>query len=253
MTIRSWANPSTWTGYTPHIEFAQVDIEKAISFALEAQPETKPDGRSKCQQLRDLRVGKLGEIAFRKWVISRGRRPLGDKHMFRVWKGWEQVDKHDFQTVKGKTIDVKTYDLRKIPSRGRLMDFYVEVCVNPNETEAYIMGYATAADIVPRRPGIMRRRQRRESRDVWLTIYRDAVKMEPSSKQKKIIAEMGDFCFINGKLRNIDDFLRNFPPLGEPAGSSSRLMVCWLLLAVITILAVLTPLSQVFHRLLLNF
>ena len=103
--------------------------------------------------------------------------------MFRVWKGWEQVDKHDFQTVKGKTIDVKTYDLRKVQSRGRLMDFYVEVCVNPNETEAYIMGYATAADIGPRRPGIMRRRQRRESPDVWLTIYRDAVKMDPSSKQ----------------------------------------------------------------------
>jgi len=77
-------NRTVWSGRQPRIEFTQVDIEKATSFALEALPETDPDGRTNCQHLRDLRVGKLGEIAFRKWVISRGRRPLGDKHMFRV-------------------------------------------------------------------------------------------------------------------------------------------------------------------------
>ena len=204
MTTPGRGNRTTRTGDTPHIELTQADLAKATSFALEAQPETNPDGRNKCEHLRNLRVGKLGEIAFRKWVISRGRRPLGDKHMFRVWKGWGNVDKHDFKTVKGKTIDVKTYDLRKVQLWGRVMDFYVETCVNPNETGAYIMGYATAADISPRR-------QRKESRDAWLIIYRDAVKMESTSEQRKIIAEMDDSCFTDGELRNIDDFLNHFP------------------------------------------
>ena len=237
MATPSWANRTMWTGDTPHIEFTQADIEKATSFALEAQPETNPDGRTNCQHLRDLRVGKLGEIAFRKWVISRGRRPLGDKHMFRVWKGWGNVDQHDFKTLKGKTIDVKTFDLRSVQPWGRIMDFYVEIRVSPKETGAHIMGYATRADILLRRPS-------KEFRDAvtWLTIYRDAMKMEPTTEQKKIIAEIDDSCFTDGKLCNIEDLLNHFPPLGEPASSPSGLIVCLLFLAAITILAVLTSL-----------
>ena len=236
MTTPGWANRTTWTGDTPHIELTQADLKKATSFALEAQPETNPDSRTKCEHLRNLRVGKLGEIAFRKWVISRGRRPLGDRHMFRVWKGWGNVDKHDFKTLKGKTIDVKTFDLRSVRPWGRIMDFYVEARVNPNETGAYIMGYASGADILWPRQG-------EESRDAWLIIYRDAVKMDPTTEQSKITTEIDDSCFTDGELRNIEDLLSHFPPLGEPASSPSGLIVYWLLLAAFTIWAALTFLS----------
>ena len=216
------------TGDNPYIEFTQADIERATSFALKALSETNPDGRATGRHLRDLRVGKLGEIAFRKWVMSRGRRPLGDKHMFQVWKGWGNVDQYDFKTLKGKRIDVKTFDLRsKRLTMGRIMDFYVEVRVSPKETGAHIMGYVTSADT-------LLRGQSREFRDAWLTLYHHAVKMEPTTEQRKITAEIDDSSFTDGKLRNIEHLLNHFPPLGEPASSQWELTVCFTILAMVS-------------------
>jgi len=115
------------------------------------------------------------------------------------------------------------------------MDFYVEIRLSPKETGAYIMGYATRADILSRR----RKGELREY-VTWLTIYRDAVKREPTPEQRKIIAEIDDSCFTDSELRDIEDLLNHFPPLGEPASSPTGRLVWLLLLAAVTILAALT-------------
>ena len=55
-----------------------------------------------------MRVGKLGEIAFAKFLSDHGKALLGTEDMFTVWSDTHTVDEMDFQTTDGKTIDVKT-------------------------------------------------------------------------------------------------------------------------------------------------
>ena len=55
-----------------------------------------------------MRVGKLGEIAFAKFLSDHGKALLGTEDMFTVWSDTHTVDAMDFQTTDGKTIDVKT-------------------------------------------------------------------------------------------------------------------------------------------------
>lgn len=52
-------------------------------------------------------VGKLGEIAFKKFLEEKGKIVPSDE-MFAVYEGESNVDSFDFITKSGKTVDVKT-------------------------------------------------------------------------------------------------------------------------------------------------
>ena len=131
------------------ITFTADDIAKATKFAKDVATYNRRNV-STPQQIRDNRIGKLGEIAFAHFLEARGKKRLGDEDMFTVWSDTRKVDKKDFETADGKTIDIKTasrhfhsniyvpYDqYEKQPK-----DYYVGVRISEDEKEGTIVGYA---------------------------------------------------------------------------------------------------------------
>jgi len=83
-------------------------------------------------------AGKLGEVAFFRYLESMGINPGEFENMFVVFDGETNVDKFDFKTKQGFTIDVKTavFENHKrlvVPNdqfRNMPKDFYVGVKLN---------------------------------------------------------------------------------------------------------------------------
>ena len=107
------------------------------------------------EQIRDNRVGKLGEIAFGSFLESHGKKRLGDEDMFTVWSDTRRVDKKDFETADGETIDVKTasrsYHSRILVPSDQYEDqpkhYYVGVRISEDERTGEIMGYAIHGEL----------------------------------------------------------------------------------------------------------
>ena len=136
------------------IEFTPDEIAKATKFSEEVETHNRRSVSSP-EQIRDNRIGKLGEIAFGRFLRERGKKTLGNKDMFTVWPGTRKVDKKDFETTDGKTIDIKTasksfHSRILVPSdqyEFQAKDYYVGVRISEDERTATIIGYAIHGEL----------------------------------------------------------------------------------------------------------
>ena len=136
------------------IEFTRDEIAKAAQFAEEVATYNRREVSSP-EQIRDNRIGKLGEIAFANFLEANGKQRLGDEDMFTVWSDTRKVDKRDFLTSDGKTIDIKTaskhfHSRILVPSdqyEDQAKHYYVGVRISEGEKTATIMGYAIHGEL----------------------------------------------------------------------------------------------------------
>ena len=140
------------------ITFTRDDITRATEFARRSAPTTyNRRGESPERHERNSRIGKLGEIAFAKFLRENGKELTGSEEMFTVWEDIYEVDKMDFQTSDGKTIDVKTasesfHTRILVPHdqyRRQRKDYYVGVRIFPGEETAEVIGFAEWAELEP--------------------------------------------------------------------------------------------------------
>ena len=135
----------------PIIRFTDEDQAKARAFARAAAQHTfNRRNVSQEEQERDIYVGKLGEIALARLMAERRKALRGSDDMFTVWNDTRAVDRMDFQTTDGGTVDVKTASL---PHHSRILvpydqylqqrkDFYVGVRIHQDGGSATIEGFA---------------------------------------------------------------------------------------------------------------
>ena len=140
------------------ITFTRNDIERAAEFARRSAPTTYNRRRESPERHeRNTRIGKLGEIAFAKFLSANGKALSGSEDMFTVWSDTHRVDEMDFLTSDGKTIDVKTasesfHTRILVPHdqyRRQPKDYYVGVRIFSGETTAEIIGFAAWAELTP--------------------------------------------------------------------------------------------------------
>lgn len=140
------------------ITFSRDDIAKATEFAKRSAPTTfNRRGELPIRHERNSRIGKLGEIAFAKFLRAHGKAILGSRDMFTVWSDTHRVDAMDFQTSDGKTIDIKTasesYHTRiLVPHdqyRHQRKDYYVGVRIFGGEVTAEVIGFAAWEELEP--------------------------------------------------------------------------------------------------------
>ena len=140
------------------ITFTRNDITKATEFARRAAATTfNRRGESPVRHERNSRIGKLGEIAFAKFLGENGKSLAGSEDMFTVWDDTHEVDTMDFQTSDGKTIDVKTasesYHTRILVPydqyQNQRKDYYVGVRIFAGEVTAEVLGFAAWAELEP--------------------------------------------------------------------------------------------------------
>ena len=110
--------------------------------------------------MRDIRVGKLGELAWLRYLQGNGKAVQGAELMF-----VNTPDAKDFATGSGASIDIKTaskpYHQRILVPKDQFeddpKDYYVGVGMDEETPRATILGYATRADLsaggARKRPG----------------------------------------------------------------------------------------------------
>ena len=140
------------------IEFTADEIAKATEFGQKSAASIfNRRGKSMVRHQRNNRIGKLGEIAFARFLTDNGKALLGSEDMFTVWDNIYKVDRMDFQTSDGKTIDVKTasenYHTRILVPydqyQNQRKDFYVGVRIFVGEMIAEVIGFAVWKELVP--------------------------------------------------------------------------------------------------------
>ena len=140
----------------PPVGFTREDLKAACAFAQGAAAHTyNRRGVNRQEQERDIKVGKLGEIAFAKYLAENGKAVKGTDDMFTIWHSTHMVDKLDFETREGKSIDVKTasknYQKRILVPVDQFQklpkDYYVGVRIAEDERDAFIKGYTTREEI----------------------------------------------------------------------------------------------------------
>ena len=140
------------------IAFTHEDIARAAEFARRSAPTTfNRRGKSIVRHERNSRIGKLGEIAFATFLRANGKNIAGSEDMFTVWEDIYKVDRMDFQTSDGKTIDIKTasesYHTRILVPydqyQNQRKDYYVGVRILAAEESAEIIGFAAWAELAP--------------------------------------------------------------------------------------------------------
>ena len=128
------------------IEFTPDEGAKASEFAKQSAPSNSDED--------NVRIGKLGQVAFAKFLRIKGKKSLDSEDIF--------TGRKNFQTSDGKTIDTKA------PSRDfytRILvscehyeqepkDYYVGVRVFKGEKKAKVIGFAEwqelkRSDLVP--------------------------------------------------------------------------------------------------------
>lgn len=140
------------------IEFTPNEIKKAAEFARNSATTTyNRRGEPPARHERNSRIGKLGEIAFAKFLRANGKALLGSEDMFTVWKDIHEVDVTDFQTSDGKMIDIKTasesYHTRILVPYDQYQhqrkDYYVGVRIFAGEVTAEVIGFAAWEELEP--------------------------------------------------------------------------------------------------------
>lgn len=139
------------------IRFTDEELAKAREFARStAGGQTfNRRGVSPEDHERDILVGKLGEIAFAKFLVENGKSLLGNEDMFTVWASPHDADKRDFQTRDGRNIDIKTASESNhrnifVPQdqlENQPKPFYVGVRIAEDRRSATIVGFTTLAEI----------------------------------------------------------------------------------------------------------
>ena len=140
------------------IRFTDTELENATDFAARRavdQPDNRGIAQSPEEHERNLRVGRLGKIAFAKYLQSQGKHHLD----MQDWKDMYSADQMDFPTPTqtGTTIDVKTAShprhirilVPKDEYRDNPKDYYVGVRIIDNERRALIKGYALSEEFDP--------------------------------------------------------------------------------------------------------
>ena len=132
------------------ITFTDVETAKAADFAKKSAPTTFNRRQENLDDhVRNSRIGKLGEIAFARFLSENGKALIGNDDMFTVWNDTMTVDKMDFQTADGKTIDIKTASRHfhrnvLVPFdqyHNQPKDYYVGVRISEDESTAIIIGF----------------------------------------------------------------------------------------------------------------
>ena len=134
------------------IKFTDTELENAAAFAERIcgdQPDNLGIARSPEERKRHSMVGRLGKIAFAKYLQSQEK-----DHSVKM--DWEDMDSADqiFSTQTGATIDVRTasrsYHSRILVPQEEYDDnpkeeyYYVGVEIDIGNNEAEIKGYAYA-------------------------------------------------------------------------------------------------------------
>lgn len=100
--------------------------------------------------------GKIGEIVFYNFLISLNKK-IESTEMFKVFQGEQNVDNFDFETMEGKSIDIKTayqsfHNRIVIPEdqyeNGKAKDFYVGVKIFFEKKIAKIYGYTSKKNLL---------------------------------------------------------------------------------------------------------
>ena len=140
------------------ITFTTDEITKATEFAERSAPTTyNRRDKSPVRHERNSRIGKLGEIAFAKFLSANGKKISGSEDMFTVWEDIYKVDRMDFQTSDDRTIDIKTasesYHTRILVPHDQYQnqrkDYYVGIRIFADEVTAEIIGFARWAELKP--------------------------------------------------------------------------------------------------------
>ena len=134
------------------VEFTGEDIRRAREFADNAAPwNFNRGGVDEPEEIRRLLVGKLGEIAFARYLQGNNKRIAGNEHMFEVWDDVYAADLQDFLTADNRTIDIKTAsrDFHRritIPEEhflDRPCNFYVGIRIAEDLSHAVVVGHAS--------------------------------------------------------------------------------------------------------------
>ena len=136
------------------IRFTDTELENATDFAARRavdQPDNRGISQSPEEHKRNLRVGRLGKIAFAKYLQSQGKHHLD----MQDWQDMYSADQMDFPTQTGATIDVKTasrrYQTRILVPQDEYhdspKDYYVGVKIDNDR--ARIRGYALWEEFDP--------------------------------------------------------------------------------------------------------
>ena len=138
----------------PDIKFAPKDLSRAKQFAVKAEPHLfKYDDTIPTEQtIQNIITGKLGEIAFKRYLEKNHRKPLGCECMWEIFEDTAKGDEADFKTGDDATIDIKT--ARKpsakrliVPCHNKAMDYYVGIRLHEKKSAATLDGYATREEM----------------------------------------------------------------------------------------------------------
>jgi len=142
---------------TPTVQLTSADVHQAKLFAEQVVNETYDRFQQGYQERIDrIYFGKVGEVAFLKYLISQNIYP-DTTGMFEIYKGITNVDKFDFFTLRGESIDIKTayksFHIRiLIPydqfENGKAKDYYVGVYFDTTTLLATIYGYTTKEELL---------------------------------------------------------------------------------------------------------
>ena len=139
------------------IEFTDDDRVKTDEFAKKSTPTTFNRRKvSRDEHERNIRIGKLGEIAFAKFLKANNKSLLGSDDMFTVWDDIYTVDKMDFKTTDNKTIDIKTasqdFHTRILVPHDQYeqqrKDYYVGVRISADEKTAEVIGFVARQSLM---------------------------------------------------------------------------------------------------------
>ena len=141
------------------ISFAEFDLTKANEFvesdtglSLIENEDANPD---------DILIGKLGEIAFAKFLYKHDKAFLNDADQLLTWDDVYTLDRLNLQTCDGKTVDVKASENRGsrliqtpdgdeisirfqsilVPCDNEPRDYYVGVGISKDKTIGTVEGF----------------------------------------------------------------------------------------------------------------
>lgn len=109
---------------------------------LRARPDA---GRQQRLEIQRTYLGKLGELVFLQFLKEKGKQ-ADTAGMFDIYAGEENVDRFDFATAAGETVDVKTgfrpihkrllVNVEQFNSPRLAKDYYVAVWLKARDTDA---------------------------------------------------------------------------------------------------------------------
>ena len=131
------------------ISFTEFDLTKANEF-VESDAGLrliKNENAKPC----DILIGKLGEIAFAKFLYEHCKVLLNDDNQFLIWDDVYTLERLNLQTSNGKTVDVKASKKSSILVRKDKSpkNYYVGVQISDNGTIGTVDGFINRGGLHP--------------------------------------------------------------------------------------------------------